>query len=430
MNKKTLIAIAVVSCTCASTFANATVGYQFNGIGQYELGMSGAIVAAPGDAMTVISNPAGLAAIRPQGDASAEIFNPTRTANFGQGDIGSHTNVYGTPALGWMVPLRQHRFFIGGGFFGTAGLGVNYLQQPYFVPYPVAPTTLTPATFKAYSSISMMILALGLAWKPSSRWSLGMALDASTESVAFQESESGNANGFPFAVGLSYPNAATAYGIGVSVGMMYRLNSFCTLGASYRSPVIFTPLTWQEGEESVPNPATGGISETGGAGQYSMHLNYPQQIALGLALHPTQQLLISLEGQWINWRSTLNTISIYGPWNQGNSLVMATNWKNSWVGSVALQYTFAPWLTLRTGYSYGSNPVGQSNLYVNLLAPALVTNQVTFGATENLGQHWQLVEAFMHAFKNRKTGIITGTNIPISATLAENAFGLQVNYLF
>ncbi len=430
MGKRVLLGIVLALAANDAMPAWATVGYQFNGIGQYELGMSGAVVAAPGDAMTVMSNPAGLAEISPQGDASAEFFNPTRSASFGQGVVGSHTNVYGTPALGWMVPLRQHQLFIGGGFFGTAGLGVNYLQQPYFVPSPVTPGSFIPATLKAYSSISMMIMALGVAWKPAPQWSLGMALDFANENVAFQESESGSANGFPFSVGIAFPNPANAYGIGVTVGALYRLDPSVTIGASYRSPMVFTPLTWQEGAESVPNPVTGGISATGGAGQYSMHLDYPQQIALGLALRPDKRLLISLEGQWINWRATLNTISIYGPWKQSDSVVMATNWKNSWVGSLALQYTLTHWLTVRTGYSYGSSPIGQGNLYPNLLAPAIVTNQVTLGATENLGQHWQLMEAYMHAFKNHTASVVPGTSIPISATLAENAFGLQVNYLF
>jgi long-chain fatty acid transport protein len=100
MRHDMMLLSALAAALLSATAAKATVGYQFNGIGQYELGMSGAIVAAPGDAMTVITNPAGMAWIQAQGDAAAEIFNPTRSASFGQGTIGSHTNIYGIPALG------------------------------------------------------------------------------------------------------------------------------------------------------------------------------------------------------------------------------------------------------------------------------------------------------------------------------------------
>ncbi|MGC8591673.1 OmpP1/FadL family transporter [Acidithiobacillus sp.] len=431
MRHDMMLLSALAAALLSATAAKATVGYQFNGIGQYELGMSGAVVAAPGDAMTVITNPAGMAWIQAQGDAAAEIFNPTRSASFGQGTIGSHTNIYGIPALGWMVPVQHRRVFLGGGFFGTAGLGVNYLQQPYFVPSPADPSQLIPANLKAYSSISMMIMALGVAWKPSSTWSIGVALNFANENVAFQETTAGTMpNGFPFSAGMNFSNPANAYGIGATMGVLYKINTLVTLGATYRSPIFFTPLTWQETAESVPNPVTGEISAAGSAGQYSMRLNFPQQIALGIALHPTQKLLVSIEGQWINWRSTLNTVSIYGPWDQGGSIALGTHWQNSWVGSVGVQYVTTRWLTLRTGYSYGSSPITKGNLYSNLLAPAVVTNQVTVGATENLATHWQITEAYMHAFKNTMRSNISGTNIPINASLAENAFGLQVNYLF
>lgn len=421
----------VASIVLSISTADATVGYQLNDIGQYELGMSGAIVAAPGDAMTVIPNPAGMAWIRGQGDAAAEIFNPTRSASFGQGDIGSHTNIYGLPALGWMVPVDHHQLFLGGGIFGTAGLGVNYTQQPYFVPNPIDSSKIIPATLNAYSSISMMIMALGLAWKPSSKWSIGIALDAADESVGFQETTSGNmSNGFPFSAGMNFSKSANAYGIGATLGMLYKVNTLVTLGASYRSPIFFTPLTWQETNESVPNPVTGQISATGSTGQYSMRLNYPQQIALGIAVHPTQKLLISVEGQWINWNSTLNNVTIYGPWTQTGNITMDTNWKNSWIGSIGMQYIINSWLVLRTGYSYGSSPISKADLYSNLLAPAIVTNQVTAGATEKISRHWQLTEGYMHAFKNTARSIISGTDIPINTSLAENAFGFQMNYIF
>lgn len=431
MRYDNILLITVASVILSVTTAKATVGYQLNDIGQYQLGMSGAVVAAPGDAMTVIPNPAGMAWIRGQGDAAAEIFNPTRSASFGQGTIGSHTNIYGLPALGWMIPVDRHQFFLGGGIFGTAGLGVNYLQQPYFVPSPTDSSKMIPAKLNAYSSISMMIMALGVAWKPSKNWSIGVALDAADESVGFQETTAGTmSSGFPFSTGMNFSKSANAYGIGATLGVLYKINALVTLAASYRSPIFFTPLTWQENSESVPNPITGQISALGSAGQYSMRLNYPQQIALGFALHPTQKLLISLEGQWINWRSTLNTVTIYGPWTQVGSIEMDTHWKNSWVGSIGLQYVTTPWLTLRTGYSYGSSPISKGGLYPNLLAPAIVTNQVTIGATEKIARHWQMTQGYMHAFKNTMQSTISGTSIPINTSLAENSFGFQINYVF
>lgn len=82
----------------ASSFA--TNGYQFIVVGQCAMGMAGAVVAAPCDPMTAISNPAGLAWLESQTAFSGEIFKPLRSANFGFGNVGSNTNVYVAPALG------------------------------------------------------------------------------------------------------------------------------------------------------------------------------------------------------------------------------------------------------------------------------------------------------------------------------------------
>lgn len=98
---------AALSCAFAGS-AMATDGYQLIGIGQYAVGMGGAVVAAPDDPLSAaISNPAGLAMIKPQAAFSAEIFNPTRKTNLGFGEIGSHSNVYGIPAIGWVAPAFE-----------------------------------------------------------------------------------------------------------------------------------------------------------------------------------------------------------------------------------------------------------------------------------------------------------------------------------
>ena len=52
-------AAGLVAIACDQ--AVATNGYQLIGIGQYQMGMAGAVVAAPGDPMTAITNPAGFA---------------------------------------------------------------------------------------------------------------------------------------------------------------------------------------------------------------------------------------------------------------------------------------------------------------------------------------------------------------------------------
>lgn len=426
--KKTILHAAVIGAISMglSATAFATDGYQLTGIGQYAVGMGGAVVAAPDDPLSAaISNPAGLALLTPQAAFSAEIFNPTRKTNMGFGEIGSHTNIYGVPAIGWVAPAFGDGIVFGGGVYGTSGLGVNYIQG-----LPSADYGLNSYA-QAFSSIDFMQMAPSIAMKVDHHLAVGATLNIAAEQASFQQTLTYNPGTGPTTSGLDLSSPSWAYGVGFTLGALYKVNDMVTLGFTYKSPIWFTPLTWQEGNQTGP----GGV--TGTYGQYSGHLNYPQQVALGLAIHPTKQWLISVEGQWINWHNTLNNFTIYGPWTGQGSVSLGTHWSNQWVANIGTQYDVNNWLQVRAGYAYGSNPIQASNTSNNILFPAVVENTITFGSTQKLGMGWKLTEAYMHAFSNT----ISGGTSPFyqpggpelatpSATLGENSFGLQVGYDF
>ncbi|MBU2767213.1 hypothetical protein HAP94_13790 [Acidithiobacillus ferrivorans] len=429
MKKSQILGIAVGATLAVglSVSAFATDGYQLIGIGQYAMGMAGAVVAAPDDPLSAaMSNPAGLALMTPQAAFSAEIFNPVRKTNLGFGEIGSHTNVYGIPAIGWVAPAFAKNWVFGGGVYGTSGLGVNYLQNLGSMGYA-----------QASSSINFMQMAPSVAWKVNNHLAVGASLNIAAEQASFQQTfteyfPTGLQAPYPSAVpvtgGLNLASPSWAYGVGATLGVLYKVNDMVTLGATYKSPIIFTPLTWQAGTQNGP----GGV--TGNPGQYSGHLNYPQQIALGLAIRPIPQWLISVEGQWINWAATMNNFTIYGPWNGQSSAALPMHWSNQWVANFGTQYDVNNWLQVRAGYTWGSNPISNNTIASNLIFPAIVQNAITFGATQKLGMGWKLTEAYMHEFSNTNTGPAGsspfGGPMPASATMYENSYGLQVGYDF
>jgi long-chain fatty acid transport protein len=414
MRNKLLCAVVAAGIVGFSVHqTRATNGYQLIGIGQYQMGMAGAVVAAPGDPMTAITNPAGLAWLQPQAAFSMEGFFPERRADFGAGTVGSHSDLYGVPALGWLAPAFGPHLYFGGGFYGTSGMGVNYQQSNYF-----------GGSLESYSNISFANIAPALAWKPAKNWSVGIALNLAYETASFQQTvATGNT-----VSGLNLANSTSAFGIGGTIGAMYEVNEYITLGLSYRSPIIFTPLTYQASYESLA--AQGG--PTGGPGQYSTHLNYPQQVAFGVAFHPTPQWTISLEGQWINWHATMNNMNIHGPWNGTSYVSLPLHWHDEAVANLGLQYQINKWLTVRGGYCYGSNPIGSQDLAANLILPAIMTNQITVGATQKLGMGWSLTEAYMHAFQQSMSGTMSmgGQNIPISTSMSEDEVGVEIGYKF
>ncbi len=401
------------------TMSWATNGYQLIGVGQCSMGMGGAVVAAPCDPMVAINNPAGMAWIPAQTAFSGEIFNPERRTNFGFGDVGSHTNVYAIPALGWSAPAFRPNLYFGGGIFGTSGLGVNYLQ-------PNTPL----GTIQAFSSIDFMQMAPAVAFKLDDKFSVGIALDVAAEQVSFNQTFGGQ--------GLNLTSPTWAYGVGATLGGMYKVNKKVNLGASYKSEMKFTSLFWQENQEFVPTGitmASQGIQPVGvqgGEGSYRARLNYPQQVAFGAALHPVPKWLVSVEGQWINWHATMNQFTVYGPWVGTPSVALPLHWQNEWVANLGTQYDVNKKWQLRAGYAYGGNPIKSTDMPANLIMPAIVTTAVTVGATQKLPMRWSLTEALMHSFKNTVTdGTLFGLPLQAtSASMSENSIGIQIGYYF
>ncbi len=439
MKRKSVVLATSISAALALGFAGgafATDGYQLDGIGQYAMGMAGAVVAAPDDPLSAaLSNPAGMAFLAPQAAFSAEIFNPVRKANFGAGEIGSHSNIYGVPAIGWVAPAFAKNWVFGGGVYGTSGMGVNYLQNmPSSLGYP------NGSYSQDFSSVNFMQMSPTVAWKVNHRLAVGATLNIGAEQVSFQEGVS--MPGFPTGIPAGYgPQTATAfeglnlstpnwsYGVGATLGVLYKVNSMVTLGASYKTPMIFTPVTWQAGTQA--------IGPGGTQGQYSAHLNYPQQVALGLAIRPIKPWLISVEGQWINWHNTMNTFNIYGPWNGTSQFDLPMHWSNEFVANIGTQYTVNNWLQVRAGYTHGSDPIGNSQIANDLILPAIMTNAITAGATQKIGMGWSLTEAYMHSFAVTDTGqpgtafLAPGDSaVSPSTTMSENSYGLQIGYKF
>ena len=130
--KRSLLAASVMGAIAATGTAHATNGYQLIGIGAYQKSLAGAVTAAPGSAMTAVTNPAGLARIEDRADFSMEAFMPDRSTDFtalGGGKVDSDVTMYGIPALGWKGPVGESgKMWFGGGMYGTSGLGVDYAQ--------------------------------------------------------------------------------------------------------------------------------------------------------------------------------------------------------------------------------------------------------------------------------------------------------------
>lgn len=149
-------AVVLLFVTLFPTAIYATNGHQLSAIGAYQQGMGGATTAAPYDASTAITNPAGMAMIGSRTDFSFQAFFPKRAVSFaGGGETTGGSNIYLVPAIGWTAPVNDRQdIFFGGGMYGVSGMGVDFdtisaqfmVAGPWFFPQARHTRICTPST--------------------------------------------------------------------------------------------------------------------------------------------------------------------------------------------------------------------------------------------------------------------------------------------
>jgi long-chain fatty acid transport protein len=469
MKKILVLSLAALLVTGSFGLAFATNGYQLIGVGQIQKSMGGAVTAAPLDAMTAISNPAGMARIGSRADFSMEAFMPKRSVDFtglGMGMAGGESTeggskMYGIPAIGWTAPaFGRDDMYFGGGMYGTSGLGVDYdelnmMTGPALDFMFGAPGgTYEDVTFSGYSAIQFWKMAPTVAWNVNEKLTLGGALNLDYQSVAIVQkfrnvpltaagqAMYGGAKYVDINFDLGRPTSQMGYGF--TVGALYDLNDTLTFGASYSSKQTFGDAEFRVGTNDILNYA----GAVGKAGTYAMDLQYPQQFALGVAYKPTAELLIDFDVKWINWSDTHDNVAFSGPsgafMTSGgpvSSIDLPFGWEDQWVYALGAQYALNEKVNLRAGFNYAEMPIDEADVFNNLVFPAIVERHIAVGADYKFDDHWSVAGTYMHAWSESLTG--TGDvskdmqqvfafqeDSDIAIELEEKSIGMQVSYLF
>ncbi len=423
------IGLAVLLFYSGTAFA--TNGYQLIGVGSYQKSLAGAVTALPGSNMTAVSNPAGMLRIGHRADFSMEAFMPDRSTDFtafGGKTADSSSEIYGIPAIGWNGPVgKRDDMVFGGGMYGTSGMGVDYgstLMQP-------AMQGVSPAIYwDGYSSIAFWQMAPALAWQASEKLSLGASVNIDFQQVAFQQrmmaDSTGDGQGDTVANNFDLGRGASAFGFGLSLGVIYDFNDTLSLGASYKSKQFFTDLEYQLAYGDIDMSAFGGGPLP--AGTYKLDLDFPQQAALGIAVHATNAFTVAADVKWINWSDTMETLAVAGP---GEIRVpMDPGWDDQFVFAIGLAYKVNDRFNLRAGFNYGESPIDEQSAANNLILPAVVETHYTVGADYRLDDHWDIGFHYMYVPENTVTAG-PGTSAPgVKISLSEQSFGVNLGYRF
>jgi long-chain fatty acid transport protein len=88
----------------------------------------------------------------------------------------------------------------------------------------------------------------------------------------------------------------------------------------------------------------------------------------------------------------------------GNNGGSGFGWDDMTVYKLGVAYDLNKDWTLRAGYNHGSQPIPKSQTFFNILAPGVVEDHVTLGATWRLQSGGEVTFMYMHAFEKEVKG--------------------------
>jgi long-chain fatty acid transport protein len=355
---KTTRWLAVAALALAAPTARATNGMRMIGFGPVQDAMGGVSVAAPLDGAVLVTNPAGLTALERRADLAGAFFDPTvhysaQGAASGASMSSDRSPSY-IPTVALVLPSTD-RLTAGIAALGVAGMGVDYGADLY------GGTTTT-----AYMNARV---APAVAYRITDRLSVGVAANLMYATMRYAV-----AGG----MGMVPRDTTGAFGIGGTVGLLYRPIDALTLGLAYETKSAFQTFDFKIPPHTLVTPQ-GSFPVPGGTER--LDFDQPQVATVGAGVRPIEALLVAADVEWIDWSQTNGRNQ--PAFTTDPQMTGAQPWNLSWSDQVVLkigaEYAVTRDLRIRAGYDWGKSPLDASRAFENIAFPAIAEHHFTVG---------------------------------------------------
>lgn len=407
------IALVVAGCMVPA-LGHATNGYFSHGYGIKSKGMAGVGIALPQDALAAATNPAGTAWIGNRMDLGVDLFMPRRTSEISGNGAGLNGSYDGDARGTFIVPdfgynrVIDPQLSVGLAVYGNGGMNTEYSPSPF---------AAFGATGSTGVDLTQLFIAPTVAYKVTPDHAIGLSLN-----LAYQRFSAYGIQ--PFAMMSSDPTKLTnkgeddSSGWGVRVGWTGRVSDTVMLGATYQSKTRMGKFK-----------DYAGLFADGG------DFDIPANYGVGIAFKASPQLTIAADVQKIDY-SGVASVGDTGASAQplGAAGGPGFGWRDMTVFKLGASYAVDQKLTLRGGVSSGRQPIPSKETFFNILAPGVIQNHLTLGATWQLGGGRELSVAYMHAFKKTVKG--SNSIAPMLAggeadlTMHQNSLGVAFGWQF
>jgi long-chain fatty acid transport protein len=406
-----IVAIGIAAL-CVSESSLATDGYFSNGYGVKSQGVGGIGIALPQDGLAAAANPAGTVLVDDQLNLGINWFRPDRSATI----VGNGAGLNGTydgngkkdffiPEIGFIKHFSAN-LAAGVSIYGNGGMNTDYRHSP-FAAFGVSGATGV--------DLQQLFVVPSLSFKATESQALGVGVI-----FAYQRFKAEGLQ--PFAGFSSSPTNFTnrgydsSTGFGVRLGWNGHLTSTLSAGVTWASKV-------KTGEFKK---YSGLFAEQGG-------FDIPANYGVGLTWQATSSLTLAAEALRIQYSGIKSVGTSIAPLFSGAPFGASNGpgfgWQDITVLKIGASVDVNPALTLRGGFSRSDNPVPESQTLLNILAPGVVRNHLSLGASWHASQTSEFSLVYSHAFQETVNG---AGSIPITfgggnanISLSEDTLGIS-----
>ena len=390
-NRAVLAAMLLVLFVSASSqVASATDGYFMLGYGTVSKGMAGTGVAVPGNTLSAATNPAAMVFVGNGYDIGLALFSPDReftvTGNpsgypgtFGltPGTTRSDTRLFLVPNMGGNWKLGSHDT-VGISIYGNGGMNTTYDAAVFYGTKPVGVDMgkfyVVPTWAHKFGENHAVGISPMISWQRFKAYGLEAFSNFSSDPTKL------TGNGY-----------ATSFGYGARVGYMGNWTPWLSVGGSYQTEVKY-----------------GKLKEYAGLFAEHGYFDDPANWTAGLALHPTDKLTFAFDVQQIYFSKEKSVGTTMLPALMqarfGDENGAGFGWKDMTVYKLGLQWKATDALTLRAGYATGKQPIPESEVLFNILAPGIIEQHATAGLSYSASKGSAFHMAITRAFSKTVTG--------------------------
>lgn len=388
--------VALCAMAMGASQAQATEGYFSNGNGARHKAVAGAGVADSRDATATTLNPAGLANLEESElSIGLSLFNPNRgvTVNGGPGFLpdgttDSNVKIFPIPNVALAYKVGE-RGTLGFSISGNGGLNTNYSA----VSNPACASPPFPASDGVYCGGKSGVNLIQMFFSAAYAHDFGPVKVGVSPIFALQRFRGrgvlafGGVSSNPGA--LSDNGQSYSTGFGARVGIQVEPTPGLRIGGAYQ-----TEFKMSEFDEYA-----GLFADQG-------DFDIPSSYQVGIAADLTPQLTVMADYRRINYSdvpSVNNPSSVMLPFGATDG--PGFGWDDVDAYKFGAEYRPSEGTAFRLGYSHNSQPISGGDVTLNVLAPGVVQDHFTAGASFAMGKRNTLEVAVMHAPNESVSGI-------------------------